>query len=277
MRKRRHLYHDSDNMTWPDWNLSRTPDREIIYRNGEPYSAQYDFYTSKAKFICGAGGFGGGKTHALARRALAMMIETPWFGDLSGNIGCIGRKTLKSFEETTLPEFWKIIPGGKRSPWIRKYYKKDGMIEFVNESTLQFTHFDEAEHLQSYNFGFVAIDQMEQLYWEVFKVLGYDRIRNKVLTRFNSSGIQIIPEFDPETGKCVSADPEKLAAWLQYQCVFGVCNPRRGWIYDKFVKNEYYRKLNTPETKRRYNPKYHLVTLSTFDNMANLPPDYIEN
>jgi hypothetical protein len=64
---------------------------------------------------------------------------------------------------------------------------------------------------------------------------------------------------------------------LRYQCVFGVCNPRAGWIKEKFVKNETYKNSSAEIIRKKYNPKYELITLSTFDNIANLPPDYSEN
>jgi len=282
----RHLYEDSDGFQlWPEYNYARDEKGQVILdAQGEPYSPQRDFIQSRAKFLCGGGGFGGGKTFILVRRALALMINSPYHGDLSGNVGCIGRKTLKSFEETTLPEIWRALPGGQGSPWIKKYYKKDGLIELVNCSTLRFAHLDEIEYLASYNFGFVAVDQMEQIDWEVFKVLAYERIRNKVLNRFkideNGEKIQIFPKFEVNAygePTCISTAEEELNAWLKYQCVFGVCNPRAGWIKEKFVKNEMYKKSPSEVVRRKYNRKFKLVTLSTFDNIANLPPDYISN
>jgi len=276
MRKPRQLYHDSDNMQWSGLNVSRTPDGNIIIKDGEAYSAQRDFLTSKSKYILCWGGFGSGKTHVFIRRALALLVNTPWFGDMSGNVGCLGRYTLTEFMKTTLPELWKCLPGGKRSPWIRKFYKKDNLIEFANESVLYLEHFDEIDHLQSHNFGFVGIDQMEQISWEVFKALAYERIRNRVLIRYNENNIQITPQFDLD-GNCISTDQREKDAVLDYQCVFGVCNPKRNWLYNKFVKNDSYKNSDVPQVRAKYNPLYHLVVMTTYDNLPNLPPDYIEN
>ncbi len=277
MAKRRELNKDSDKMFWGSFNPSRDYNGQIILdENGEPKSAQLEFLESRAKFICGSGGYGGGKSFILVRRAIALLINTPWFGDMSGNVGVIGRYKLSDFEKTTLPELIRAMP----KQWIRKHYRKDGIIELVNESVLHYTHFDSKEHLNSYNLGFAAIDQMEELPWEVFEALAYERIRRTSMTRYNSKGILIVPKLEVnENGEtiCVSTDPEEIAAWLRYQCIFGVCNPKRGWIHEKFVKNDMYCNSTVPSLHSLYNPLYKLITLSTYDNIANLPSDYIKN
>ena len=107
---------------------------------------------------------------------------------------------------------------------IRKHYRIDGILELINGSVLHFTHFDSMEHLQSYNIGFAAIDQMEQTDWEVFKSIGYERTRLKTLARYDKDGKLLIPEFN-RAGECISKTQEERDAVLTYQCAFGVCNP----------------------------------------------------
>lgn len=246
---------ESDYAKWPYFNDTQT-----------------EFVQSKSKYLCMSGGFGSGKTTALVWRILQLMVSSPHFGDMNGNIGIVGRLQMSDLEKTTMKEFWKWLPRG----WLRHWWKKDNIIELHNESILHLTHFDSIEHLQSYNVGFVAIDQMEQVSWDVWKSLAYERTRNKVLTRFNDKGVRIIPTFD-EDGNCPSENPEELAVILKYQPSFGVCNPRPCWVYDKFVRNDVYMKSPIDEVRKLYNEKYHLIVSSTFENLRNLPSDYIEN
>lgn len=253
---------------------------DAIVMPGFNHPHQREFVTSQAPFLCLSGGFGSGKTTALVWRVRALLFDTPYFGDMAGNIGLIGRLRRTDFEKTTLPELLKWIP----RHWIKKHWHKDGKIEFVNESLLHYMPLDSPEPLASLNIGFVGVDQMEEIPYEVWKVLAYERIRLRVLTRYEiiARGREIehrliVPQFDPIEGFCISTDPAERAAVLDYQCAFGVCNPRKGWIYDKFWRNENYRDSGDAKARKLYNPKYHLVESSTFENRANLPANYIEN
>lgn len=233
---------------------------------------QYDFVTSKAKFVCGSGGFGGGKTWMLVLRALLLGIDSPIFGDCSGSWGLIGRHKEKDFIRTTLPEFKRIIP----REWIRREYIKEGKLELINETVYWYAHLDDISNLQSINLNFAAADQMEQLLWAIFKTLAFERIRRKTYTRYRKN-ILLQPEFDDVTGECTSFDLDVLNAVCHYQTVFGVCNPRRGsWIYKTFVKNEEYKNDPNPILQRQYNSTFHLVMLDAEKNAANLPSDYFK-
>ena len=233
--------------------------------------SQREFVTSKAPFLCLSGGFGSGKTTALVWKTIVLLHESEWFGDLTGNIGMIGRLRYTDFEKYTLPELFKYLP----RQLIRKYYKKDGMLDLINGSTLIFTHFDSTEHLQSSNIGFAAIDQMEQVDWDVFRCVGYERTRLKTLNRYDDYGKLIIPEFN-RAGECISVNEEDRAAELKFQCAFGACNPRRGWIYNKFVKNEKLKDSPIDQIRKKYNPDYKLIMSSTYENERNLPEGYID-
>jgi hypothetical protein len=256
------------------------PHSDAIMMPGFNHPHQRDFVTSDSPFLCLSGGFGSGKTTALVWRVRAMLIDTPYFGDMSGNIGLIGRFRRTDFEKTTLPELLKWIP----QHWIKKHWHKDGKIELVNESVLHYMPLDSPDPLASLNIGFAAIDQMEEVSYEVWKVLAYERIRLRVLTRYEviARGREIekrliVPQFDPQNGFCISTDPSERAAVLDYQCAFGVCNPRKGWIYDKFWRNEQYKDAGDAKAASLYKPNYKLIESSTFENRANLPAHYIEN
>ena len=232
---------------------------------------QKAFVTSRKPFICGAGGKGGGKTVGLVRRALILLSTSDVFGDMSGNTGLIGRCKEKDFIKTTLPELRRWIPPS----WIRKEYKKDGVFELVNESLLHYTHFDDVDHIVSYNLGFAALDQMEQVSEEVIDELIYNRIRMRILTRYDRTGNLVIPLFN-DNADCISPEPEKQAAVLDYHSVFGVANPRRGWIYRRFIQNEEFRTSPDERVRARYNPDYEFIQIPTQENRKYLPKDYIE-
>lgn len=216
---------------------------------------QIEFMYSKAPFVCFSGGFGSGKSTALVFRAIVLSINTPVFGDLSGNVGLLGRYKLADFEKTTLQELFRWLP----RKWIRKHYRKDCLIELANESLIQYTHFDTIDHIQSFNLGWAGIDQMEEVPWEVFKALAYERIRLRTLRRKDTKGNFLSP-----------APP------LDYQTVFGVCNPKPGWILTEFVNNEMRAASNDPETRAKYNPDYKLIQNTTYENQKFLPKGYID-
>ena len=222
---------------------------------------QWRFVNSTVPFCCYNGGFGSGKTTALVWKIITLCVDTPTiFGNLSGNVGLTGRYSITDFEKTTLLELLKWLP----KQWIRKHFIKDGKIELWNESVIMYTHFDDVEHIKSLgiNIGFAAIDQMEQIKLEVFNALAYERIRLTTLNRFNYT----------KDGK-VPVDPPAV---LNYQMVFGTSNPKRGWVHDKFAKNEELRTSKDSEIQKLYNSDYKLINSSTYENEKNLPPQYIE-
>ncbi len=253
--KPRHLYQDSDNIEWPAFNQS-----------------QQEFVFDRTPFLLLSGGFGSGKTTALAWKIIMMMVDSEFYGDLSGNVGIAGRVGLEDFKKTTLPEILRWLP----KSWIRNHFEKNGVLELVNESILRYTHFDGIDHLQSLNVGFAAIDQMEQLKKEVFTALALERIRLKVLTRYDQFGHLVVPEFDRITGECISEEPERLAAVLKFQTVFGACNPGKSWLKQTFVMNERFKESQVPFIHAKYRKDFKLIESSAYENASNLPDGYIE-
>lgn len=217
---------------------------------------QKEFILSKSKYTLGSGGYGSGKSTALVVRCILMCIESPYFGDLSGNRILIGRTKLTDFEKTTYIELMKWLP----QSWIHREYKKLGRLILTNGSIIDFTHLDDYEHLQSYNAGHAFVDQSEQLDWKVFKALAYERTRLKTLSPYNAIGKPVREERE-----------------FFLQGVSMVCNPRRGWQYDKFVLNEDYKESPDPVVFKKHNPRYKLITIPTLENTEHLPQDYIEN
>ena len=254
---------DDNNMEWPPFN-----------------EGQEAFMRSRAHFLLGHGGFGSGKTHVLVKKVVALLTDSEYFGDCSGNRGLIGRFKEKDFSLTTLPEFMKSLP----KEWIKRHWKNDGIIELVNESLLFTTHLESIEHLQSFNLSFASVDQIEQISEKVFDCLSLERVRNKVMKRYkrdlNGFLIPVQPQFivNVLTGRqeCISTDPEELAAVVPFQSVFGVCNPKPGFLQRRFLLNEKYKVSLDPNLRKKYNPEYEAIELPVVDNVANLADRYIE-
>ncbi len=240
---------------------------------------QQRFVFNKFPFILGSGGFGSGKTTALVCRVILLMVDSPWFGNCAGAEGVLGRYKQLDFTKTTLKEFFRWLP----KSWIKQggYNKKDGTVELKNESVVHFTHLDGIDHIQSYNLSFFAADQTEQIPREVWDAFALERIRRKAFTRYyyNNKGEQtglIVPEFDEETGECISEEPEKQDAVVKYHTAFGVCNPRHGtWLQELFKENEEYLHSNDPMVQAKYNPEYKYIHVNVRENKHNLPGNYI--
>ncbi len=236
---------------------------------------QSEFVTDTTPFILGSGGKGGGKTVGLNAKVIGLLTSSELFGNMSGNVGCIGRYREKDLRNTTLKELWNWFP---RS-WIRKENKDEGWIELLNESVLFTMHFDDLSHILSINAGFAAIDQMEQVPLDVFDELAYNRIRLKVMKRYRAgtnNTILVQPKFSDEYPyDCISTDEEELAAVLHFQTVFGMANPKPSPLYYKFIKNEEYRISKDPEVHALWNSDYKLIEIPTTENAKWLPKDYI--
>ncbi len=256
MKKRGSLTSDEITIKWTDFNPQ-----------------QWKFVTSKVPFICGSGGMGSGKTVALVRRAILLSINSPWFGDMSGNEGVIGRHAMKDFMMTTYRELKRWLPNA----WVKNENRTLGYIELFNGSIIHITHYDELDHILSMNLGWAAIDQMEQVGEEVFEELVLHRVRRMTLKRFDLQGRPVTPDFD-ENGKCVSATSEERAAALNYHTVFGVCNPHQAnkWILKKFIKNEQMRDNPNPDINRMHDPEFKVIYIPTTENKKWLPPEFIE-
>lgn len=249
-------------------NLEDAP----IYAELTLNPVQSEFVTDRTPFLLGSGGKGGGKTVALCAKTIALLTNSEIFGDMAGNVGCIGRYREKDLRNTTLREMYKWLP----KSWIEKENKDEGWILLCNQSTLFTTHYDNLDHITSFNLGFAAIDQMEEIPIDVFDELAYNRIRLRTMKRFRPDGTLINPVFsDEEPFDCISTDPDEIAAVLYDQTVFGVANPRPSPLYYKFSKNEEYRTSNDPRIRQRYNADMKYMEIPTTDNLKWLPKDYV--
>jgi len=243
---------------------------QLIFPTLNP--AQAKFVYSKKPYLLGSGGYGSGKTTALVCRTILLCVDSEIFGNCAGSCGLLGRNKHLDFKKTTLPELFRWLP---RS-WIKQYYDKDSKVELINGSEIHFTHLDGVDHLQSFNLAFAAFDQMEQCQREVWDALALERIRRKSFRRYYSDGTMIVPEFDKNTGECVSTEPEKLDAVVKYHTAFGVCNPRHGsFLHELFFENEDYQYSTDPNIFEKYNPEFKYIHIPVMENKHWLPDKYI--
>ena len=230
---------------------------------------QGEFVLSKEPYVMGSGGMGGGKTVGLVRRAILLSVNSPVFGDMSGNVGLLGRFKSVDFLKTTYLALMRELPAS----WIEDEDRNLGIIYLKNHSIIHYTHIDSVDHILGYNLGWFGGDQTEEIPKDVWDELKLRRIRLRVLTRYDEYGRVIQPEFD-DFGTGISPDPAEIAAVLHYQTAFGVCNPKRCWIYDDFVRNEEH-KLSV-FAKSKYDPEHKLIIIPSTENLKYLPPQYID-
>lgn len=145
-----------------------------------------------------AGGLGTGKTDDLAFVIAHESVKYP------GNMTLTGRKSVDSFEKSTLVNILDMIP----PVLIKGHNRQKHVIELVNRSLIVYPPLDEAKdaikNIKSMNLGLVAVDQIEQISRAVFQA-ARGQLRRKRSSRKS----------------------------------FNTCNPAgMDWVYEDFVANE---------------------------------------
>lgn len=210
------------------------------------YPHQRDFVFNTAPYPALWGSWGSAKTWALVMRCLILSVDTEFFGALSGNRGVLGRQVAKDLRDTTLKDFFDLLP----PKWIKRYNRSEMIVELDGGTEIILAHFDEFKI--GANLGWVAIDQMEEVTAESFERL-QGRVRLTNLRGFDNEGI-------PKT--------------LNYRSVFGVgnTNGRASWQYKRWEQN----RLNFLK-QEKFDPRFWThPPLTLYDNPA-LPDDYVQN
>ncbi len=204
------------------------------------------FATTRARCPLSLGGMGSGKSLALIIRAIFLSSDTPYFGNLEGNYGVIGRFRRTDLEDTTMDDFFEFFP----DKWIKHFDKKRFLLTMMNESRIQFVPLEDFRKFRSRNLGWAAFEQIEETPEKVFEEIDAHRLRRtKTLTGNH----------------------------VEFHSVFGVANPCENWVFDLWGVNE--EKLESKDQRERdsFDPNYPTIHSSVYDNKANLPPDYIPN
>ena len=208
---------------------------------------QKDYSRTKARFPVGIGAAGSGKSIGAILRSFYLSIDTPYFGDLAGNHGLMGRQSRTDLVDTTMTDFLELI----NDNWIRKApVKPSYKLELINGSIIQFVPMEDLGRFKSRNLGWAFFEEIDEIKENVFEEVSINRMRRKY-TFF---------------GRLIT-----------FHSCFGVCNPTKGWVYDTWGLNE--EKLLSKYRKEQlgYNPDFLALHSSVYDNKANLPDDYIPN
>lgn len=140
---------------------------------------QIDFINRKERFNLVCGGMASGKTLGWTIKFILLML---WF---PGTRILIGRKTKGNAASTFMKDFVDVCPDS-----LYEYKVGDGKIIFANGSEAVFFGLDALQSgngddlkkaiqdLKSHNFGFVFIDQLEEIEMKVFEALN-SRMRRR--------------------------------------------------------------------------------------------------
>lgn len=206
---------------------------------------QFDFATTRARYPLAIGAPGSGKSRAGICRSLFLSMDTPYFGNLAGNYGIIGRQSRTDLVDTTMQDFIDLLP----DKWIRQYPKKpDYKLIFKNWSLIQFVPLEDIGRFKSRSLGFAYFEEIDETEEKIFEEIAGNRLR----------------KMETKWGNLVN-----------FHTAFGVCNPTKGWIYDTWGLNEEKLQSRDMFERRTFDPDYLVIHSSTYDNAANLPDDYI--
>lgn len=217
------------------------------------------FQNSRRKIQMFGGGFGNGKTTAAVVKALAVAHDYP---------GCnilVARSTYPKLNSTIRKEFEAWCP----KSWIsRNVNSKENLIELKNGSIINFSYIAQGgkneesstSNLLSATYDLIVVDQIEDpeiSHKDFLDLLG--RLRG-------NTPYQGDDETMPTTGP----------RWL-----IAMCNPTRNWVFRELVKPLQDLKLGIRNNKLLWDeendcPLLELFEGSTYDNAANLPPDFIK-
>lgn len=228
----------------------------------EEDSLQYRFLQSRAKVQLYGGGFANGKTAASCIKALQIARDYP------GSNGLIARATYPKLNDTIRKEFLKWCP----KHWIKSFpmsQNASNTCTLTNGTTINFRYIAQqgkmtaeatTSNLLSATYDWIVVDQMEDP--EISEKDFLD-----LLGRLRGS--------TPYTGDDKTM-PNTGPRWFII-----TCNPTRNWLYRKLVKPLHLFKrtgivsddLLIDDSGK---PMIELFEGATYENKANLAPDFIK-
>lgn len=229
-------------------------------------SVQYKFHASRAKIQVFGGGFGNGKTTALAVKALKIAISYP------GVNGLLARSTFPKLNDTLR----KVVLTWCPDHWVkRKPTKDENSLYLTNGSVINFRYIAQrgkstedgqtTSNLLSAEYGFVGVDQVEDpeiVHKDFLDLLG--RLRGS-------------DAYRPPRGEEDDTMPTTGPRWLML-----TCNPTHNWVFKDIVQPYLIwrdKGIKTPNLlvdEETGLPIMELFEGPTHMNAANLPPDYIK-
>lgn len=206
---------------------------------------QQEFATTHAMYPLSIGAQGSGKSLGGICRALFMSINTPFFGDMTGNKGIIGRQSRQDLIATTMRDFLEIIP----EAWIATEPKAPKWtLTLRNKSEISFVPMEDLGRFKSFNLGWAFFEEIDETDEDVWEEVAFNRLR-----RIESL----------------------IGGPINFHSAFQVCNPTMNWVFDIWGKNEERLTSKNILERKKYNPHFLTLHSSTYDNAANLPPEFI--
>jgi len=232
--------------------------RKVVYRLEEECLA-YRFHESRAKVQIFGGGFANGKTAAICIKALRVGESYP-----GANI-LMSRATYPKLNDTLRKEFIKWCP----TEWIkRRPTKDDNTLVLTNGTMYNFRYIQQqgknqeqtTSNLLSATYDAIFVDQMEDpeiTHKDFLDLLG--RLRGMAVY--------------------IGEDPTMPRTGPRIFCI--TCNPTGNWVYRKLVRpvHRYYKGLMDKDLlldKHTQEPLIEIYEGSTYENEANLEPDFID-
>lgn len=222
---------------------------------------QIEFVNDKNRFSLVSGGMASGKSLAWI---IKFILITQWF---PGTRIMIGRKTKGNASETFMKDFVDVCP-----PGIYEHKIGEGKLVFRNGTEAIFFGLDSLasggedlkkaiQTIKSHNFGFVFIDQLEEIDEKVFEALNSRVRRRQCKHGTNEATGEVVVMRDenkmPLYEKCNTCG---LYSFNQFNMT---TNPANFWAYDFF--------------KVHPRPMTHLVETSMLDNKGNLSEQFIQS
>jgi len=227
-------------------------------------SVQFGFNRSRHKLQIMGGGFGNGKTTALAIKALQLVSDYP------GCVGLLGRATYPKLRGTLQRVFFDWCP----KDWIsRMPTKDDNTCHFKNKSKVDFRYINQrgrqqadgqtTSNLLSASYDWLGIDQVEDpeiTHKDILDLLG--RLRGNTPYRPTSEDDPSMPNTGPR--------------WMML-----TCNPTANWVFKELIHPYMIyrdRGIKVPTLPVDPITGECIIDLwegSTYTNKDNLEPDYI--
>lgn len=218
---------------------------------------QKEYINAKDRFNLISGGMASGKTLAFIVKFILLML---WF---PGTRILIGRKSMKNAQSTFMKDFVDVCP-----PELYEHQKGYGKINFINGSEAVFMGLDAlqsgsgddlkkaVQEIKSHNFGFIFIDQLEEIQKKVFEAL------NSRLRRSQCKHPQAAKDTVKEGDNPIYEICNTCGKYSFNQMNF-TCNPANFWAYD-FFKDD-------PQ------PMTNLIETSMMDNKENLSEGFVQS
>ena len=227
-------------------------------------SIQYGFNRSRHKLQIMGGGFGNGKTTALAIKSLMLVSDYP------GSTGLLGRATYPKLRGTLQRVFFDWCP----PDWIERmptkdentcYFKNGSKVDFryINQRGRQQADGQTTSNLLSASYDWLGIDQCEDpeiTHKDILDLLG--RLRGDTPYRPQGLDDATMPNTGPR--------------WMML-----TCNPTANWVFKELIhpyklwKERKIKMPNLPVDPVTGECVLDLWEGSTYTNSDNLAGDYI--